>query len=251
MNATLRSVTFASLLVACQATEPADEPAPLARAASVAPVQAAPAENGAAKQPKKKVKSEAEKAYEEADRAHSLSQARMDMEITQLDVTAARTKAELGVTNARRELEEKERALAVFLEHERPNKMANAQLSLDRVVHRLDLERDELNELTAMYEAEDFAELTKELVLKRGRMGVAFAERSLELERKKLDLLSNETLAKQERELRVGVEKAQHGVREAEIGLKKAELEADKKLSGARHAIEKLERPVPDEDGDE
>ena len=255
----------AALLGACGSTPEADVPAPPIRSASGSALDEAPdresadresadrgsqdraSEDGSdtADEALAEKKRELERAHRHADRQHALEQARIDLALAELEVAASRRKAERAVVEARREVDEAQRALAVFLERERPRELAGGRLGLDRAAHRLELEQDELAELTAMYAAEDFAEMTKELVLKRGRKGVEFAERGLELERQKLALLEEETLAKKERDLRAVLAKAQHGLAEAEAGLEQAGLQAEKKLAGARNAIDKLERPDP------
>lgn len=242
--ATSLLVTTCALLGACQSTP---DSAPAAAAEPAAQEEPADPEEEAQKARKK----ELERANDLADRAHSLAQARIDLTLAELEAETAQTKAERALAEATRELNEEERALAVFLEHERPQQLDDARLGLDRAEHRLELEQDELGELTAMYEQDDFAELTKELVLKRGRKGVEFAERSLALERAKLQLLEGETLPKKERELRAAVDKARSSVEVAQRGLDQARLEAQKKLDGARYAITKLERPRPEDVGHE
>ena len=179
-------------------------------------------------------------AYKAEDRDHERAQAQLELRLAQMDGEASLTKARHELEDAKRELAEKQRALEVFLQHQRPQRLAEGQLSLDQAFHRRELQQDELNELIAMYEAEDFAELTKELVLKRGRKGLEFAERNLELQRK------GETLTKQERDLNAGVEKAQRAVDAAAQALDKAELEQAKKLAGAEHKLQKLDRPIED-----
>jgi HlyD family secretion protein len=243
--ATSLLVTTCAVLGACQST-PEQERAPAAAAPDPA-AKEEPADPEAEAQ--KARKKELERANDLADRAHSLAQARIDLTLAELEVQTAQTKAERALAEATRELKEEELELAVFPEHERPQQLDDARLGLDRAAHRLELEQDELGELTAMYEQDDFAELTKELVLKRGRKGVEFAERSLTLERAKLQLLEGETLPKKERELRAAVDKARSAVEVAQAGLDQSQLEAQKKLSGARYAITKLERPRPEDVG--
>ena len=250
MHAPIRSVALSLLLVsACASAEEdravnelvAQEPA--AAAAGKGAKGDKPADEKA-EDPEAKAR---KAAFKREDRGHDLAQAQMELRLAEMGAEASLMQAEQAVADANRELEEKERALAVFNQFEQPHKLSEGQLSLDRALHRRELQADELNELKAMYAAEDFAAMTKELVLKRGVKGLEFAERGLELERKKLQLLTEETLPKQARELRAAVEKAQRGVRQAEQALAKAKLENEQKLAGARHKVTKLERPLDEE----
>jgi hypothetical protein len=191
------------------------------------------------------------KANKAADRAHELSVARLELELAELGARSSTAEAERGVRQATLALSEAERDLAVFRETERPHAIAEAVLELDQADHRRETEHDELNELIAMYAAEDFAAMTKELVLKRGRKNLEFAERELELARAELDHLQNLTLPKKERELEAALEKARGEHAQAEAELAKARLEATKSLAEARQEITVLERPLEDEDEDE
>lgn len=187
-------------------------------------------------------------ANKAADRAHELAVARLALELAELQARAGEAKAERGLAEAARALAEAESDLAAFREIERPHEIAKAVLEIDQADHRRDGQHDELNELVAMYAAEDFAAMTKELVLKRGRKQLEFAERELELARAELAHLQDETLPKKERELVAALEKARGEHAEAEVELAKARLEATKALSEARQEITVLERPLEDDD---
>ena len=135
-----------------------------------------------------------------------------------------------------------QRDLDLFMNHERPKKLAEARLGLDRSEHRRELAKDELDELISMYEAEEFAELTKELVLKRGRKSLEFAERQLELTRKSMALLEGEELPKQQRDLELALQKAEHALRDAELDHERGAIKTDMALTKARNALEDARR---------
>ena len=212
------------------------------------PTAAAASTEDAAEEAEKKA---ARAAWKKADRAHELAMARLDLQLAEIETAARVRKAEAAAADAARAQEEAERALKVFLELERPRELADAQLDLDRADFRREGDQDELGELTAMYEAEEFAEMTKELVLKRGRKNLEFSQRALELERGKLELLRDETLPRKQRELELELEQARRAVGAAEAELSAARIEAEKKLAGARQELVKLERPLEDDGDDE
>ena len=89
------------------------------------------------------------------------------------------TAAELTYTKAVRSLEAAQGALKNFEKHEAPAAVEAAKISLKAAQDSATHAADEYKELVAMYKADEFAEMTKELVLKRGRSRMALAERRL------------------------------------------------------------------------
>ena len=173
-----------------------------------------------------------------------LQRAQMKMQVAALGAGTDRLKAQRKVDDAGRELEQARRALDLFLSYEQPHELAESQLSLDRAHHRRELQVDELKELEAMYAEEDFAEMTKELVLKRGRKNVEFAERSLELAMRKFEVKRTEELPKRQRELEQKVVAAEGELRDAEVGREKNEIQVELDLMEARTKLEEAEREM-------
>lgn len=186
--------------------------------------------------------SKADKEARELDR--KLHFAELGLVIAELDAKQSTSKAERAVEEAQRGVGDAQRDLDLFLNHEQPKRMAEAQLNLDRSEHRRELAQDELNELISMYAAEEFAELTKELVLKRGRKSLEFAERQLELTRQALALLEGEELPKQRKDLELALAKAQHALRDAELDHERGAIKTDIALTKARNELEDVRREV-------
>ena len=92
-------------------------------------------------------------------------------------------------------------ALTNFKEHEAPAALEKAKISLKSAQNSATHAADEFKELVAMYKADEFAEMTKELVLKRGRSRMALAERRLEVQRDQLTNLQSFTHPAKLREL--------------------------------------------------
>ncbi|MDA1221657.1 MAG: hypothetical protein O3B85_06520 [Planctomycetota bacterium] len=123
---------------------------------------------------------------------------------------------------------------------------------LDLEEGRQDLERDEfsleqavaeLRELREMYEEEEFAKTTKELVLRRGEMRVEMQKNSLRLARERHELLER-SLRSDEVEKRQAVEEARRGVAEAEAEQRKTDLEQDLEVREVQREAEKLRAEV-------
>ena len=191
---------------------------------------------------------EGDEPDDEEDRALELRKAEVNLELTSIGVEMTLRGARAAVADAERELDEAVSVLQVFDERRMPRELDEAQLGLDRALHRRELQADELGELEAMYAEEDFAQKTKELVLKRGRKNLEFAERALVLAQLALASKKEIELPLERRELDVAVQKAERALVDARDELRKAELEGEVDLLEARHELDELER---DEEADE
>ncbi|SVE37789.1 uncharacterized protein METZ01_LOCUS490643, partial [marine metagenome] len=97
--------------------------------------------------------------------------------------------------------------------------------------------KDEYNELVAMYKAEEFAEMTKELVLKRGRHNLDLAERRLQVQVGKLQDLEKSVLPRERAALKGKLQDSESGLRRAQLTTEKTKLEIRIAVSEAEHAV--------------
>jgi hypothetical protein len=163
-----------------------------------------------------------------------LSYAEAEAETAAMGARIAAMGAEVAKRRAAAELDEARRELEAFVGEIKPRELEERRIRLDGSIHRADHAKDELGELTAMYEADEFAKATKELVLKRGRRELEMAERSLAVARAELAHFERVDLPKRQRELERKVADAEHEVakqaaedekrrREEELGVRKAQ----------------------------
>lgn len=205
-----------------------------------------------AKADKKEDKKAEAKARKEAKRAHELTCAKGDLQVAELETTAATREASDALDDAQRELDEAQRALEHFKTRELKHELADGRLGLDRAIQRKEEAALELREMEATFKKDEFALDTKELVLARHRKQLEFATRDLELEEQQYGDMEREKLPRQMREHEQKLREAERAVREAEAELKKIELENAVKLAKARFEVTELERPLDDdEDEDE
>ncbi|MCA8953425.1 MAG: hypothetical protein KDE27_28185 [Planctomycetes bacterium] len=181
----------------------------------------------------------AEPGTELAKKRHALAQKTREREqLTAEQRIAAMAREATAVANAaalakaRADLEIARGDLEHFTAHEKPRELQKHQLDIDRATYQADHAKDELAELVAMYDADEFAKSTKELVLKRGRRSLEVAERQLELEKQEFAGFREHDLPKRERGLQQKVTDAEVAVQKAEFEAGKAELEAG--LAGAK-----------------
>lgn len=155
--------------------------------------------------------------------------AEAELAIKQLENKLAVDEAQAERSKAMRELEEAKRSLDAFTGQVMPRELDEKRMQLDASMHRAEHAKDELNELTAMYEADEFAKSTKELVLKRGRRELEMAERGLALARAELQHFEGTVLPKRQREL-------EHAVHDAERALHAQAGKEEKRRMEARLA---------------
>jgi hypothetical protein len=121
---------------------------------------------------------------------------------------------------------------------------SETDLHLEEAKERLEESRQEMAELEKMYKKETFAEITKELVLVRGKVRVKMAEKGLELAQKKATQQREFEIPKKTKELGQSVEKAQLDVDAARLKLARFENEKKLKLAKAERSITEIERAI-------
>jgi multidrug efflux pump subunit AcrA (membrane-fusion protein) len=118
-----------------------------------------------------------------------------------------------------------------YQEIERPQTVKSAEFMVKYYNQSLDYEKDELEQLEKMYEADDLTEETEEIVLKRQRNSVEFAEYSLENAKLNRDETLNVRLPRYDIEIRESLERA-------EMALARAKLALSVDLNQARYELE-------------
>ncbi len=181
----------------------------------------------------------AERKVEKARRDIDL--ARLELRIAQLDARIEQNSAKDALYAAERKLEQAKRDLEHFRTAEAKVDLEKARIRLDRSANRAEQAKDELAELVAMYDAEEFAEMTKELVLKRGRQNLELAERDVAVETRAFEMIQDHDHPRKLRELEESLRQAQNNLEAGTLKLEKAELKAEHSLQKARDRIHELE----------
>ncbi|MFO1029824.1 MAG: hypothetical protein U1F60_01985 [Planctomycetota bacterium] len=218
----LALVLSSSLLFACQASvTPSKVEEPAAKPLAERPAAAADDVSKAAEKATEKATAQKQKQKELRQKERELEAARVEGQIQQID----RAMREAGVAASLRrtatELAKAKQDLELFLAEVKPRELEERRIGLDQSIYRADHSKDELGELVAMYQADEFAKTTKELVLKRGRRELESAERYLAVARAEFAHFEKVTQPQRERELR-------DKVVDAELERSKAEHEAEK-----------------------
>ena len=184
---------------------------------------------------------DAEPAEKVQKKERELTRSRLELKIARQKSEAENREAKNKLDEAGFELEKSKQERDNFKAVEQQLKIAEAQLDVDRSAERVRESQENLNELEKMYAQEEFAGITKELVLLRGRSQLALAQRDLEIETKKLAQLSQYEHPKKLRELDMGVEKAEKALREAKASETKTAGEGELAVMQAEHEVQDLE----------
>jgi len=219
--------------------EPASgEAAPEAKQGEPKPAEEKPAEA------KKEEKEKPDKATELRKKERELDYARRELKITRLAQESEDREIKNAVEDADRKLKEALAERDHFKAIQVALKLDEGKLGIERATEFRERQKQELEELEAMYKQEELATLTKELVIRRSRMDLELAQKTLALEGRKLEALSGHELPKKQRELDDAVVKAEKALAEAKAKDSRHGLEKELKLLKAEHAIDELEREV-------
>lgn len=190
--------------------------------------------------------SEAREKRDSGDEEWKIQQAEVELDIARIEVEMKIARAERKVADARTGLEKAKRDLDAGLA-EMKTSSASEQLGLDRSKNNVDESKMELDELIAMYEADEFATTTKELVVQRGRKRLEFAQRGLDIAKQEFEQFTSVQLPEKRRKLEESVADAEFDLKMAERDLEVARMESRLEIGRKERALAKL-REGDDED---
>jgi hypothetical protein len=163
--------------------------------------------------------------------------AEMDRQVRQMGVQAALQKTATELEHAKKEL-------AGWLRDVKPRELDEKKLGLDQSTYRAEHSKDEYGELSAMYENDEFARTTKELVLKRGRRELESSERYLDLTKRENAWFETWTQPARERELKQKIADAELEAKKAEIEAQKAKLEMELQVKKGEERLSDLAEEI-------
>jgi len=229
-----------SLLFACQASvTPSKTEEPTATPVAERPAAAGDTSGKADDKATEKAAARKQKQKELRQKERELEAARVEGQIQQIDRAMREAGLAAQLRRTATELAKAKQDLELFLGEVKPRELEERRIGLDQSIYRADHSKDELGELVAMYQADEFAKTTKELVLKRGRRELESAERYLAVARAEFAHFEKVTQPQRERELR-------DKVVDAELERSKAEHEAEKAKLEVGLQVQKHEQRLAD-----
>lgn len=173
-----------------------------------------------------------------------LDDARVELKIARQECQAAERKHKDAVEEAEYDLNKAKEALDLFQKVAKDLEIKKVALGLDRALFSVEKEKAELEELMSMYKKEEFAKLTKELVLTRGQRELEFSNRALAMEQVEAKAALEVEIPRKEKELELALHKSENALREARAEQTKLADENELKLRKAERSIDDLEKEL-------
>lgn len=177
-------------------------------------------------------------------KARALDDAKLELKISGMECDAQTRKAKDAVEDARLVREKAKDALDHFQRIDKELETKKAELDFERAKWGTEENKQELDELMAMYKKDEVATLTKELVIGRGKKRLEFANRNIEHAQKELSIKLDFEIPRKEKDLQRALDKAEAGLREALAEQSKQEKENELKLRRHEHSVDDLEKEI-------
>jgi hypothetical protein len=230
--------------------EPDETATTQAEPASEQAGEPAAAEEDEAEKKEKEAKERAKKARE---RERKLAKLQRDMEVSRLKLSKTKLSTEhsaaqhqFAIEKAEVDLEIARKELRVFNEISAPNRIARAELSFQWAEDNLTDAREELRQLELMYEDDQFADQTKEIVIDRARRRLQRTERDIELRREELKTLKEISLPMERKQKELAVVRSEESLEKLRRDRKTSEIGEEIGLIGAEMEIIRTEHSISD-----
>jgi hypothetical protein len=185
-----------------------------------------------------------QKQKELRQKQHDLDYSQTEQESGALEAQSKVLAAKATLAKAEAEVAKTKTELDVWQRVQRPKELSERQVAVDRQAYAAEEAKDELAELEASYQADEFAKTTKELVLKRSRRKLELSERERANALKDLELLKDHTHPLKEKELVQKMTVAEADQQKAQLDLRKAELDQGLQAKKAKDRRDDLEHDV-------
>lgn len=170
---------------------------------------------------------------------HSLEKAKLSLEQAELRNAAAIAQADAELDVAQRKFED-------FEKRDVPSRIAWTELALQRATDNFTEAQEELGQLELMYNDDEFADQTKEIVLERARRRLERSQRDLELRQKDFETLTERTIPSERRDLELGVVNKTEARKRALENAETSMIDNRIALINAEGKIESLEQEMSD-----
>jgi multidrug efflux pump subunit AcrA (membrane-fusion protein) len=195
--------------------------------------------------------------FDDEDLNKAISDLELEQRISELAIRQAEEELprlektlEMDLDQAERSNREAQEDFERYNEIERPQAIKSANFSVDYYSFMLDYEKDELDQLEKMYAADDLTEETEEVVLKRQRNSVEFAEYYLENARLNRDETLNVRLPRFDVAIKESLERAEMALERAKmastLGLNRARYELQQRKEARDKSLERHAKLIED-----
>jgi hypothetical protein len=172
------------------------------------------------------------------DSALQLATAQDKLAIAKLQLALGEQRAQSTQARKQVELELARGELTQFDECDAPSQLAKSKLDLTRHRDSLVEQQEELAQLEMLYEKQDLADKTREIVLQRGQRRVARAQEDLAIAERDAETLESRTLTRQRTRLTLEVEAKTRELEEQKTELAVALLEKRMAVRAAKAELQ-------------
>lgn len=163
----------------------------------------------------------------------------------EMDLPLAERATPLDLASAERAFKQAKEDFEKWINIDKKLSIESTEMSLKSAQSNLDNQKEELKQLEKMYRTKDLTEETEEIILKRQRFQVEQAEHFFKLSKNRRDHALNVELARREKDLRDGLERAEIAYKKAmsaiPMGLEQKKLAVEKAKYERGRAKEKFE----------
>ena len=156
----------------------------------------------------------------------------------QMQLSDQRTRSSL--LRKQNELEQARTELAQFEENDAPNQLARSKLELVRRHDSLSEQQEELAQLEMLYEKQDLADKTREIVLQRGKRRVERAQDELAISEREAGMLESQTLPRQRAKLTFEIQSKERELEEQKLEAQLTSLEKNMAVRAAEADLKAL-----------
>lgn len=198
-----------------------------------------PSSEESASAQKNEEKSQKDPAVRMKSLERKLQLAESRLENANLELQAQETSAKNSTENLTKELKIAEVKFTQFMDLDAPNRIAQAELNLQRTRDYAEEAEEELKQIEIMYKDQDLEDMTAEFVIKRGKRNAERRKQAIAIEERKLQSLREHEIPREWNSLELDVEKKKKA-------LKQAELDNQIKRQQKEIAIRKIEAEIAD-----
>ncbi|MCA8962923.1 MAG: hypothetical protein KDC38_20510 [Planctomycetes bacterium] len=163
------------------------------------------------------------------------------LELARFEVESAEIDAISEIARAQRELELARQQLAEFDELTRPLRTKRAQLDLQQSRDSVRENEQELEQLEMMYNDQQIADATKEIVLERGRRRLERARQRLTIEEQEVQKLETHTLPREREGLELAVREKEDGLARRQRTAESTRMEKHLGILGAENEVARIQ----------
>jgi|GEM_PF-4432761 len=175
-----------------------------------------------------------------------LERARLLLEMLEIDAEKLRSNREIEMAAAKRTLRDARVDLEEWNKFGKDEALRNARLAVSGQEDSIEDQEDELKQLKELYQSNDLAKESQDIVIKRSERRLERSRESLKTVKAREEMLKSNGLEVRQRDLQLAVERAERNLEQMPSNQERAIMGLEYKISEARSSLHLWERQVHD-----